>query len=629
MPDEKRIMICSVLNLTKEYSGITDVNCYLLFIDLEQDDSIQKLNDIIKYIKDYCRIKKKFFIYGVISGDEMNEIKINEMEIKNVLKETEIIYSYKELNLSNKEDIHENFLEIFNYCNNHSIYEELENDNNLTSNLNDKSIKEELEKINKSEDYILNQPLLEQKNPYDIILSYNSLISLKVSWEIKFSQKGIKYFDKLIKCQKVGILGNKRVGKSFILSKLFGLPNNNYPFYTDDKISIKLKERNNKINYMIFDSQGYDYPILNDKIINNNGDNDKDNENNNNCFITNTNKEIETEFKINKKLSEEFITRFILNNSDMLICVIGMLKYSEEALLKNIMEECLKYKKDNLYVIHNLQNIKTKKELDNYIKNTLMKNYICDLEEKNEILLPEDSYSEEENENSITNNEIGDNIPVYFLSEYKSKLYVYHLIFVNDDCSDIFHAYNEFTKRKIEQFLNINRKSKINISEKIQKEIYNLIEDYSINKNKINLEITKIDNYKAKIIYKEKEDLKFQIDPINIINKINLNYSFYLSLEDKNEKLVILIERPGNIIDIEIIPKKNNKMYIIQYKGKKVMTEEELKYKENMKNVGRKFDEFNLDIPISLKGYEISNLEKPNHYDKNGIGYIEYNLSKL
>ena len=116
----------------------------------------------------------------------------------------------------------------------------------------------------------------------------------------------------------------------------------------------------------------------------------------------------------------------------------------------------------------------------------------------------------------------------------------------------------------------------------------NLIEDYSINKNKINLEITKIDNYKAKIIYKEKEDLKFQIDPINIINKINLNYSFYLSLEDKNEKLVILIERPGNIIDIEIIPKKNNKMYIIQYKGKKVMTEEELKYKENMKNVGRK-----------------------------------------
>ena len=193
MPDEKRIMICSVLNLTKEYSGITNVNCYLLFIDLEQDDSIQKLNDIIKYIKDCCRIKKKFFIYGVISGDEMNEIKINEMEIKNVLKETEIIYSYKELNLSNKEDIHENFLEILNYCNNHSIYEELENDNNLTSNLNDKSIKEELEKINKSEDYILNQPLLEQKNPYDIILSYNSLISLKVSWEIKFSQKGIKY----------------------------------------------------------------------------------------------------------------------------------------------------------------------------------------------------------------------------------------------------------------------------------------------------------------------------------------------------------------------------------------------------------------------------------------------------
>lgn len=51
-----------------------------------------------------------------------------------------------------------------------------------------------------------------------------------------------------------------------------------------------------------------------------------------------------------------------------------------------------------------------------------------------------------------------------------------------------------------------------------------------------------------------------------------------------------------------------------------------------MKNVGREFGEFIIDIPIALKDYEISNLEEPNYYDKNGIEYIEYelkNISKL
>ena len=59
-------MICSVLNLTKEYSGITDVNCYLLFVDLEKKDSIEKVQAIINYAKDNCKIGKKIFIINII-----------------------------------------------------------------------------------------------------------------------------------------------------------------------------------------------------------------------------------------------------------------------------------------------------------------------------------------------------------------------------------------------------------------------------------------------------------------------------------------------------------------------------------------------------------------------------------
>ena len=48
-----------------------------------------------------------------------------------------------------------------------------------------------------------------------------------------------------------------------------------------------------------------------------------------------------------------------------------------------------------------------------------------------------------------------------------------------------------------------------------------------------------------------------------------------------------------------------------------------------MINEGRDFGEFILDINIYLKDYEISNLEEPKYYDKNGIQYIEYNLLKI
>ena len=73
-----KIMICSVLNLTKEYSGITDVNCYLLFIDLEKKDSIEKMEAIINYAKDYCQLGKKIFVLGMISGNEEDEVQIKQ-----------------------------------------------------------------------------------------------------------------------------------------------------------------------------------------------------------------------------------------------------------------------------------------------------------------------------------------------------------------------------------------------------------------------------------------------------------------------------------------------------------------------------------------------------------------------
>ena len=97
---ETRIMICSVLNLTKEYSGITDVNCYLLFVDLEKKDSIEKINSIINYAKDYCKMGKKIYVLGMISGNEEEEVQINKEDVTKILDEISTNYEYKEINIS-------------------------------------------------------------------------------------------------------------------------------------------------------------------------------------------------------------------------------------------------------------------------------------------------------------------------------------------------------------------------------------------------------------------------------------------------------------------------------------------------------------------------------------------------
>ena len=57
---DTQIMICSVLDLLREYNGIKNVNCYLLFIDLESKDSKEQLHLIIQYYLKYCNYPEKY-----------------------------------------------------------------------------------------------------------------------------------------------------------------------------------------------------------------------------------------------------------------------------------------------------------------------------------------------------------------------------------------------------------------------------------------------------------------------------------------------------------------------------------------------------------------------------------------
>ena len=116
-----KIMVCSVLNLTREYTGITDVNCYILFIDLEKEDSKEKFESILNYAKDYCELTKKVYVLGMISGNEDETKHITKADITKTLDGGQLTYEYKEINLSKTKEISDFIMDILVYSSKHSI----------------------------------------------------------------------------------------------------------------------------------------------------------------------------------------------------------------------------------------------------------------------------------------------------------------------------------------------------------------------------------------------------------------------------------------------------------------------------------------------------------------------------
>ena len=123
-----KIMICSVLDLTREYTGITDVNCYLLFIDLEKEDSYKKFDIILNYAKDYCELSKKLYVIGMISGNEDTTKYIGQKDITKILDSAQVDYEYKEINLSKQKEVSDAILSVLLYSQKHSISGESLND---------------------------------------------------------------------------------------------------------------------------------------------------------------------------------------------------------------------------------------------------------------------------------------------------------------------------------------------------------------------------------------------------------------------------------------------------------------------------------------------------------------------
>ena len=109
-----KIMICTALDLSREYNGIKEVNCYLIFIDLENKDSKNQLNLIIEYFLKNCNLLKRIYIIGIFSSYTENLKKsIDEKKINEMMAEAKINkFSYKELDVEDSDKVSDAILEI-------------------------------------------------------------------------------------------------------------------------------------------------------------------------------------------------------------------------------------------------------------------------------------------------------------------------------------------------------------------------------------------------------------------------------------------------------------------------------------------------------------------------------------
>ena len=125
-------------------------------------------------------------------------------------------------------------------------------------------------------------------------------------------------------------------------------------------------------NLILLDSAGLETPVLRK---NNNSVNNINNKGNNNDIDPkekDKEKEQNKEFKESardKIMTEIFLQSFIIKVSDILLVVVGKLTYSEQLLINKIKIESQRQNKNTIFIVHNLQEFRTKEQVENYIKN--------------------------------------------------------------------------------------------------------------------------------------------------------------------------------------------------------------------------------------------------------------------
>ena len=310
------------------------------------------------------------------------------------------------------------------------------------------------------------------------------------------------------------------------------------------------------------------------------------------------------------KTSEYLLSKFIQYNSNIIIIVVGQLTLSAQELIYNIKYEIKKGKVyDKILIIHNLQNLYTLEDINNYIDNTLRKSVYNNLYKRKFIVL--------DNED----NELNQKNDFYYFIENttinKENKEIIHLIMGNNNnenskCKELNKITLKYIRDSIAE-VNVNNEKSRNMIEIIKRYVQ---DEWIINKNIINEEFNNIGH----IFCKEHMDKRIQNggNGENFLSINTLNYTYYI----ENKKFFIIkIELTGaneSNTKCDYVIKKERGNYKVKINIKKVDAMEGNKQKEY--NVLFFFDESKINVAFT---------KNKKHNIKNGIITIIYSINFL
>ena len=262
---------------------------------------------------------------------------------------------------------------------------------------------------------------------YDLIVEIDSIRNLnKKGWKIIYNEKknfGKEIIQDIIENGKktiVAVLGNSNRGKTHILHKLSEV---NFPsgYQIQTKgLSIKIFDK----HYILLDTAGSNAPLLIDENLAN--------------YDRPTQKEIDN-IHLCQIIANYILQSFIINQSHILICVVGMLTVSEQLFLEKIKK--ISKGKKQLIIIHNLIKCKTNEEIKKYKDEILLKMISSELLERD---IPDFDFVHEKFFNK------------YFIE--KNDENIKHFIYCNDDENNegnVVDYYNKTTLKFIKKCMRI------------------------------------------------------------------------------------------------------------------------------------------------------------------------------
>jgi len=496
------------------------------------------------------------------------------------------------------------------------------------------------------------------ENYYDIIIDIDSIKKLfEEGWDVSYMETGENKYNqqKDKNLTVVAVIGNKNKGKSYILQKISG---NTLPLgysITTKGISI-LYPRNDIQNIILLDSAGFEVPLVQkDKVY----DFEIKNENKKKEFEEKLEKieinlknaydqkdkfkfdlykkekeELKSkkksyiefkelgsqiaEFTKDRRLTDYFLQKFILWNSDILLCVVGQLTFSDQKFINTIRSQVKNKKKKKLFIIHNLTTFVQKEQVEEYIKNTLLKSLTFDLEQ---IQIPKfGSKNEEENQYYWREKNISDN--------NNEDLDIIHLVMANDD-SDAGKYYNDSTidyiKRQIIAYVNYSKFDIINRIKDFIADVSNEIIDNKIEKDDIiikgnKIKVNKIDVKDVKL----KNCLTDELGTNSFVSSIyKPKYRRYKTKKNGEDLFVIEIEIPGGVENFKQTLEKKVGNNIITIRGEKKVikmgTEKKNKETDKTNKETNKKNSFVLEIKVPLDQVKLNEFKKDSTIHENGI----------